>query len=271
MILTVLFLSALLGRAEIKHEFVCVDNQHNQLVYVDQFTGTSWKIPLPKGSRDLVLLDEKRVIVSHPDGAEIYRLKDGKSIRRFEGFQKVCSVSPAEDGHFLLGSPEGFTVIDSSGKIVRTVLSKAPVDHLRLARMLKNGNIIYCADYDIFEIDTDGEPVWTHKDTGKTYLALKLGKSLLSTRGKEVQLVRVERDGTETIVAGGKENHPNANLAWFSGYAPLPDGNVVVANWRGHGFEGESKHLFEFDAENKIVWSWDNPDVKGVTTVQVIR
>ena len=56
-----------------------------------------------------------------------------------------------------------------------------------------------------------------------------------------------------------------------SGYDPLPNGNVVIANWRGHGFDGESKHLFEFNADNEIVWSWDDPTVKSVTTVQVIR
>lgn len=257
--------------AEVKHEFVCVDNQKNQLVYINQFKDDSWKVPLPPKSRDIFLIDDERVIVSHPDGAEIYRLSDGKSLNRFNGFKGVCSVSRTPNNTLLLGSPSGFIEMDDSGKTLRKIISKGTTGHLRLARMLENGNIVYCAGFEIFEIDTNGNVVWTHKSTGKTYLALKQDDTFLSTMGKEVQLVRVERDGTETVVGGGKENHPDVNMAWFSGFDTLPNGNVVVANWRGHGFKGESKHLFKFNADNKIVWSWDDPEVKGVTTVQMIR
>lgn len=270
--ITFLCAASLSTSAEIRHEFICVDNQHNQLVYVDQFKEASWKIPLPKGSRDLVLLDDKRVLVSHPDGAEIYRLKDGKSVQRFQGFNGVSSASLTPDGNFLIGSPAGFTELDKDGQTVRTVVSKGVTNPLRLARMLPNGNILYCSIHSVHEIDPDGNVLWEHTTTGKAYLALKQADgSILSTLGQEVQLLRIARDGTETVMAGGKENHPDANLAWFSGYDLLPNGHVVIANWRGHGFKGESSHLFEFTADNKIVWRWDDPEVKGVTTVQIIR
>ena len=270
--ITFLCAASLSTFAEIRHEFVCVDNQKNQLIYVNQFKDASWKTPIPKGSRDLFLLDDERIIVSHPDGAEIYSLKDGKSLTRFDGFTGVCSVSRTPDGTFLLGSPAGFTEMAASGKKPKTVQSRGPTAHLRLARELKNQNIVYCAGYEIFEINPEGDVVWQHKSDGKTYLALQQDDgAFLSTKGKEVQLVRVERNGVETVVAGGADVHPDAHLAWFSGFDLLPNGNVVVANWRGHGFTGESKHLFEFNADNEIVWSWDDPEVKGVTTVQIIR
>jgi len=261
------------AQAEVRHEFVCVDNQHNQLVYVNQFSPKiSWKTPLPKGSRDLVLLDDKRVLVSHSDGAEIYSLKDGSSLSRFQGFSGVQSASLTPKGNILIGNPTGFTEIDLDGKTLRTVVSQGSTKPLRLARMLKNKNIVYCAGLEIHEIDPKGKVLWTHKSEEKTYLALEQNDgSFLSSMGKKVQVVRIARDGTETVVAGGKDKHPGAALAWSSGFAPLPNGNIIVANWRGHGFDKPSKHLFEFNADNEIIWSWDDSDVAGVTTIQVIR
>ncbi len=258
--------------AEIRHEFVCVDNLYSQLLHVDQFSGTSWAVPLPQGSRDLFLLDDQRVLVSHPDGAEIYRLKDGASLRRFEGFADVSSASRTPRGTFLLGSLSGFHELDESGNKLRTIVPESPLVHLRLVRMLENGNILCCAGYDIHEIDPSGKVLWSHRSAGKTYLALDQGDgSCLSTKGGLVELVRVRRDGSETVVCGGSGSHPDASLAWFSGFYPLPNGHVVVANWRGHGYDKPSRHLFEFNAANEIVWSWDDPNVKAVTMVQVIR
>jgi hypothetical protein len=268
-----LLLPLLTAQAEIQHEFICVDNQKNQLVYVNQFEPeSSWTVSVPKGSRDIDLLADERVLVSHSDGAEIYRLRDGKSAQQFQGFKGVTSASQTPDGSFLIASPSGFSEIDSKGKTLQTIQPDGSIKHLRLARMLKNGNILYCAGFSIFEIDANGSVVWEHTTQGKSYLAIEQNdKNLYSTQGKEVQLLRIDRDGKETVVCGGTDSHPDANLAWLSGYDVLKNGNIVIANWRGHGFTKPSKHLFEFNADNEIVWSWDDPDVKGVTTVQVIR
>lgn len=273
--LTILLLHAgvFAAQAEVKHTFVCLDNQKNQLVYVDQFAPEkSWKVPLPAESRDLCLFDDERVLVSHSNGAEIYRLRDGSSVQRFEGFKGVSSASRTPAGNILIGSAAGFTEIDLSGKKLRTTVSKGKNKSLRLARMLPNGNILYCDISSIHEIDPDGNVLWEHTTAGKPYLALKQNDgSILSTEGGEVKLLRIARDGTETVVCGDATVHPNAKLAWFSGYDLLPNGNIMVANWRGHGFKGESSHLFEFTPGNQIVWRWDDPEVQGVTTVQVIR
>lgn len=260
-------------QAEVKHTFVCVDNQKSQLVYVDQFAPEkSWKVKIPGTSRDCFLLDDERVLVSHPDGAEIYRLSDGASVRRIQGFDGVVSAFATPAGTIWIGSPSGFFEIDAAGKTIRTIHPEGALNHLRLLRPLENGNIVYCALLSVYEIDLQGKVLWTHSFKGKTTLALEQSDgSFFSTLGKETELYRVSRDGCVQMVAGGTANHPDANLAWFSGFDLLPNGHVVVANWRGHGYSLPSKHLFEFDADNRMVWSWDDPSVKGVTTVQMIR
>ena len=43
----------------------------------------------------------------------------------------------------------------------------------------------------------------------------------------------------------------------------LPDGNIVLANWQGHGpgFGGSGVQLLEFNPAGEMVWSWSKPDL----------
>ncbi|MBT3198831.1 MAG: DUF1080 domain-containing protein [Phycisphaerales bacterium] len=57
-------------------------------------------------------------------------------------------------------------------------------------------------------------------------------------------------------------------LDCFSGFDTLKNGNVVVANWLGHGNQGKGKHLIEFDKKNKVIWTWgDHKTAKVLTNV----
>ena len=152
-------------------------------------------------------------------------------------------------------------------------LSIKNVKHNRLARELKNGNVVYAVNtFWLNEYNGDGAIVWSHKLKEKTYLAHENADgSLITTRGHGVDVVNVARDGSETVIAGGKDKHPDAGFAWFSGFEVLGNQNVVVANWCDHGFKGEKTHLYEFDTSNNIIWQWQDPSVSQVTTVQVIK
>ncbi len=66
---------------DIKHRWVCVDNGANRLIHVDQNdTSKNWSITIPGGSRDLQLLGDGKLLVSHGNGAAEYRLADGKRL-----------------------------------------------------------------------------------------------------------------------------------------------------------------------------------------------
>ena len=71
---------------------------------------------------------------------------------------------------------------------------------------------------------------------------------------------------------GGATDHPNARLRWFSGFQQLESGDVVIANWLGHGMEGSGPHVVEFDTNNDLVWQWeDHTAATTVTNVLVIE
>ena len=169
----VLMLSGVLSlNAEIKHTFVCVENgKRPNLVYVDQFEpSNSWKIELPKGSRDVFLIDSDKVLVSEGADVKIRSLKDGSILQTIKAPRGNQTASLTSDGNILMASGTEIVVASQEGKIIRKN-SITKVAHNRLARQLKNGNVMYGVDYYKYhEYDQEGKLVWNHKFKEKTYL-----------------------------------------------------------------------------------------------------
>jgi len=56
----------------------------------------------------------------------------------------------------------------------------------------------------------------------------------------------------------------------LTGFQKLPNGNVLVSNWLGHGKFGTAPHLLEITPDKKIVWTYaDHTTFRTVATVQV--
>jgi hypothetical protein len=50
------------------------------------------------------------------------------------------------------------------------------------------------------------------------------------------------------------------------------NGNILVANWLGDGNIGTGPHAVEFDANNNLVWSWeDHSTAQTITNLLVIE
>lgn len=85
-------------------------------------------------------------------------------------------------------------------------------------------------------------------------------------------VVELDTEGGTVRSVGGRDAHPDVMLDCFSGFDRLENGNVVVANWLGHGNRGRGPHLIEFNRENRIVWRWtDHAAARQVTNVLVIE
>ena len=265
--------------ADVAHKFLGVDNKANNLIYVDQTdTKKSWTAAIPGGSRDLQVIDGNKVLVSHGNGAGEYDLATGKKLWAIDSFTGINSARRLDDGNTLLGGSGkgGITIYtaDRTGKTLGELVLKGLRD-LRLMRRLKNGNILLTVGgpYRVIEVDTRGKIVWQAKIPGKGYKAVRLpcGNTLVSTASAAV-IVELDADGKIVFSVGGKKEHPNILLDCFSGFDTLPNGNVVVANWLGHGNMGKGgQHLIEFDRKNKVVWTWgDNKTAKVLTNLLIV-
>jgi hypothetical protein len=256
----------------LKHRFLAVDNGKNKLLLVDEIGGKGWSVSIPSGSRDLQLLPGNKVLVSHGDGAAEYDLATGAKGWSVAGFSGVSSARRLADGNTLLGASDANAVTlyeiapDKSQKAKRVTNG---ISDLRLMRPLDNGNALLslASSHKIVEVNGAGAIVWTAALTDKGYLALRQPNGhTIATSGEDCRVYDIAADGKATLVAGGLEKFPNAHLLWFSGFEMLPNGHFFVANWNGHGKEGQGPHAVEFDAGNNLVWKWDDHTAASTVT-----
>jgi hypothetical protein len=119
----------------------------------------------------------------------------------------------------------------------------------------------------IYEFDSTGKKIWECNAGGEPYMALRLqsGATLIST-GYGAQMVLADKQGAVIKKFPTLEDKSKDSLFWkaanpnfFAGFQILHNGNIVVANWQGHGAgHGASGfQLIEIDsALTKVVTYW---------------
>jgi arylsulfatase A-like enzyme len=263
---------------EIKHHWLCVDNGKNLLIRVDQLRpDKSWAKPIPPGSRDIQLIEDgRRILVSHGNGAAEYRFgtgePDGWAVTRYSGIQSAVRLL---NGHTLLARVDATVYeLDADGKEISCVTPKEKLD-IRLMRLLDNGNLLLggATPKAIVELARTGAVVRKIPLSGKGYTAVRLANGhYRSGTGDECKVIEMDADGKIYWFVGGKAEHPSLGLDFFSGWDTLPNGNIVVANWLGHGKQGKGCHLAEFTRDNKLVWTWqDHALARQITNVKMLE
>ncbi len=162
--------------------------------------------------------------------------------------------------------------LDATGAEIGRLETRTGSD-LRLMRLLDDGGFLLglAGPHCLLRLDREAQLAGRWKLPGKGYLGLiQPGGSILASTGHDVSIVRLDSDGGQKVVAGGKA-HSESGLLWFSGFDVLDNGNIVVANWCGHGHAGEGPHLIEFHTDNRIVWKWaDHQAAMQVTNVLIL-
>ena len=267
------------GFCAVKHRFLCVDNGENRLIFVDQFNkGDDWITDLPGGSRDLQLIGVNKVLVSHGNGAGEYNIKDGKLVKVVaNGYKNINSARRLSNGRTVLVSRSGEVfVLDKNGKQIQKFRIKYENLDLRLMRFNAADNMLVVQTRKprcLVEADMTGKVVRTAPLPDKGYRAheMKNGNILVSI-GDSVKVIEIDNTGLIVRFVGGREKHADAGMDFFSGFDVLSNGNIVAANWLGHGKQGTAPHLFEFNNRNEIVWSWeDHKKAKQVTNVLMLE
>src|SRR5262245_61308069 len=267
-------LSLLAGSGqEVRHRFVATDGETSKLIYVDQLhEGKDWTVETPKGPRDLRLLGEKTLLLSHRGGAAEYDLETGKQLWAIDGYREVHAAIRLANGHTLLAgqTDKGITIheVDREGKETGRVVVEGKRSS-RNAQRLENGNILLTSGKAAFEVDATGKIVWEAEIPGSAddVDRLESGLTVVPT-GKGGTAIYVDKEGKVVATRGGKEAHPDLKINWFASTQTLKNGNLVVTNWLGHKPGLTGPHALEFDASNKVVWKWEDP--KRVQTLHNI-
>ena len=264
--LVLVMLACLMPSGEVKHRFLATDGETSKLIYVDQFhPEKDWTVDVPKGPRDLRLVDEKTVLVSHRAGAAEYDLATGKQTWIVNGYKEVQAAIRLPNGRTLLAgmTEKGVTLheVDRDGKEAARVVIEGRRG-VRNMQRLENGNyLMTCSDAtkrSAIETDPTGKVVWEAPLTSAADDIDRLADgTTVAPTGSGGSALYLDKEGKVVATRGGKESHPDLKINWFASTQTLKNGNLVVTNWLGHKAGKTGPHALEFDAANKAVWRWE--------------
>lgn len=253
---------------EIKHRFLAKDESRPGVHYVDQFDPSNdWDIKLPRGCRDIRLVDGDRLLISHPDGYLEYDLTTQNLIKKTvvkEG-ALIQSLERLPNGHTILGGGKKFTTfyeLDENDQLLREV-SFERYGQLRLMRLSPEGHFLFGANLDqVIEADWSGNVYQDFavplKGVKRVYWVKKMegGKVYRVVTGYGHAIVDMTPDGKILRQMGG-----DGDYHCFSRPYERANGNIVVGNWTGHKSTDSEKgvQLVEFDPQGNVVWKWHDP------------
>lgn len=255
--------------APMSHKVIVADEGNGKVHYIN-LANPSERWSITTSNRDLQLIGSDRLMVSVGDGYAEYNVKTGSLLKKVpagNGVQSVFRLSDTSTFIGIDGNPASIKEIDSTGKQIKKI-DFAVNASIRIVRPTLAGTFLVGGKVagTLYECDSTGAITWEAQAGGEPYMALRLpnGNTLIST-GYGIQMVLVDKDAnvikkfpTPADITGSSfwtQAKPN----FFAGFQILSSGNIVVANWEGHGGGngGNGYQLIEFDsALTKAVAYW---------------
>lgn len=253
----------------IRHEFLAIDEGRATLLYVNESDPSKdWTVPIghPQ-ARDMQLAGGNRVLIGHHHGWTEFDLTDGSLVSEFTAYEGVTAVRRQPGGNTILAGVDiagstGVVVLELDGNNKEVHRSIFAGDYVRLIRQTGQGTYLMSCNEQIREGDRDGNYLRDFPVEGfhHAWKSLRMpGGNLLVSAGYGAFMVELDAAGGIVRKFGGKDQVPTEVKPFFYAmFQPLPNGNVVVANWQGHGegFGASGIQLLEFDPTGAIVWQW---------------
>lgn len=247
-----------------KHSFICTDTDPQKLFEFDEEGNIVWELFIGCYAFDIWKMPNDTFLFCHygnePSGIKIVD-RSGNVLLNYETHNEVFGCQPLENGNILVGElrQKRLVEVNKNAEIVKEIPVFYDKDELhevmRTPRKCKNGEyfvaqpglckiIRYNENGNIIkQYDTNPDSFGVlEEDNGNILYTCKTG------------LYELDKDGKE-IWSLTNEDVPEMNIKWLLGMQLLPDGNIVVCNWLGHGCEHQGCPLFEVNREKQIVWS----------------
>ena len=286
----------------IQHEFIAIDEGHATLLHINERDQSSnWIVPIGQpAARDMQLIGGGKVLIGHHHGYTEFDIALGRVVKEFKSLEGVTAVRRQANGHTLIAgvdigevvgqasclsgvtcesgnSPDrrdarptrlaGVAVLelDANDKEIHRAIF--PGDYVRLIRQTEQGTYLMSCNDRIREGSRDGTYLREFPVEGfyHAWKSLRLPNgNLIVTAGYGAFVVELDASGKILRKFGGKEQVPGKVRPFFYAmFQLLPNGNIVLANWQGHGpgFGQLGVQLLEFDSRGEIVWSWSKADL----------
>jgi hypothetical protein len=258
----------------IQHEFIAIDEGHATLLHIDERDPSkNWLVPIGQpAARDMQLVGGNKILIGHHRGYTEFDIRLGRVAKEFKALEGVTAVRRQPNGHTIIAGVDlpgtkGVVVLeldDNDREINRVVF---PGDYVRLIRQTNTGTYLMSCNDRIREGSRDGKYLRGFPVEGfyHAWKSLRLPNgNLIVTAGYGAFVVELDAAGQILRKFGGTEQVPEKVRPFFYAmFQLLPNGNIVLANWQGHGpgFGSSGVQLLEFNSAGEIVWSWSKADL----------
>jgi hypothetical protein len=260
--------------------FLCCDHNGGQVCVVAADGTIAWRMAA-KNPQDCWKLPNGDILFCHMGGA-IEADPDQKIVWEYKAPANTeChACQPLSDGSVLVVEcgTSRIVEVDRKGTVAKelklTTTTTAVHNQFRGARKLMNGHYLVCfkGEHKVVELAGDGAVVREIPAPGDVHEVVPLPvQHLLITCGDGHRVVEVDEAGK--IVWELQENDiPGNPLRLMAGCQVLPNGNLVLCNYLGHGFIGKQPQVFEITRDKKLVWeSADHARFKTINQIQMLE
>lgn len=263
-----------MSRAEIQHEFIAIDEGLGNLLHVNERSPSkNWIVPVGQPqARDMQLVGGNKILIGHHYGYTEFDIASGNVTKEFKSLEGVTAARRQSNGNTIvagvnLAGVAGVVILELDANDKEIYRAIFPGDYVRLIRQTEMGTYLMSCNDRIREGSRDGKYLREFPVEGfyHAWKSLRLPNgNLIVTAGYGAFVVELDPSGRILRKFGGKESVPEKVRPFFYAmFQLLPGGNIVLANWQGHGpgFGSSGQQLLEFNSAGEIVWSWSRADL----------
>ncbi len=259
---------------QLDHLVLVIDEGKQAMSLVD--TGSSqfhWTLALDQRfplARQMQRLGDTRVLVGFDRGYFEIDWRSGEVLSVLDRWHDVSAVIRRADGTTLVcgvgldGAP-GVTALtlDAAGQLIGTV--SADGDYVRLVHETPVGTYLLCTNDHILETGQALEPLRRFAAPGFEHAWKALRQADGSTwvsAGYGGFMAVFDSSGALARTFGAREDlDPKVRPFFYATFDILPGGDVLVANWQGHGPDNGhlGRQLLQFDSAGTLLASWSAP------------
>ncbi len=279
-----LFLAALTLAATLSiqaaHPFLCCDSVANKVCVVSAEGKIEWEYAATH-PQDCWLLPNGNYLFCFKTGALEVK-PDKTKVWEYKAPDKteVHACQPLGEGRVLIAETGTARLIevDREGKIVKEIkLSPGPKvsthDQFRGTRKTRDGHYLVCfkGDHKVLELDANGKELREIRTDGDVHEVIPLPEGhLLLSCGEGHKVVEIDHTGN-TVWELNQNDLPGNPLQLAAGCQVLPNGNLIICNYLGHGHLGKQPQFVEITREKKVLWEFtDHQNFKSINQIQLL-
>lgn len=262
-----------------RHPIITVDTGRAKIFEFDENGNVVFELPTHGACFDVWLLPDQTYLYCHlgPDSHGV-RIVDRKNniLADYVTESEVFGCQPLPNGDILVGelTQKRLTEVKCNSEINKIIPLRCDIsghEAMRMVRKHPDGTYLVNQPGDrvIRRYDFNGNILQEISTPGNTFAVAEDDYGHIYYTAQTC-IIETDAAGNEVWCAT-REDLAEINPRWLTGMQLLVNGNLIICNWLGHGYEGKGIPLFEINRNKEILWTLEAPSFTGnLANMQVL-